>query len=114
MRSAQGAYPICPDNETTVAFVEFIHIHGTALLQAAKGAWAPRVYVSLMYGVRSHIARTGTTTRVFLPDNQSTKLQTAKHYLLGFTIKVLREHTFTDSTGGLEVLSPQVYQGHFH
>ena len=48
---------------------------------------------------------------MFLPDNQSNQLPTTKHYLTSFTIKFLREHSFTDSTGGLEALPPQDYLG---
>jgi hypothetical protein len=52
MRSTQGFYPICQDDETAVAFVEFVHLHGTKLLQVAGGPWAPHVYVSIIKGVR--------------------------------------------------------------
>jgi hypothetical protein len=56
--SAQGSYPICTDDEIVVAFVEFVHLHGTKILREANGAGAPEVYASLMNGAHFHIART--------------------------------------------------------
>ena len=58
MKSAQGLYPIISDNDTAFAFVEFLHYMGTAILQAAGGTGAPVIYVSLLEGARSHIAKT--------------------------------------------------------
>jgi hypothetical protein len=58
MKSAQGLYLIIPDNDTAFAFVELLHYRGTAILQAAGGSGAPLIYVSLMEGARSHIAKT--------------------------------------------------------
>ena len=114
MRFAQGAYSICPDDGKAVAFVEFIHLHGTRLLRAVGGSWAPRVYVSLMEAIRNHVARTGLTVGVFLPDIKSSKLHAAKHYLHGFTIKFLHKQSSTYSTGGLKVFPPRDYKGQFH
>ncbi len=81
-----------------VAFVDFVHLHGARLLLEAGGIWAPRVYVSLMEGVRNHIASICSTIGLFHPDSQSSELHKAKHYLFGFTIRFMKEHTFTDST----------------
>ena len=58
MKSAQGLYPIIPDNDTAFAFVEFLNYRGTAILQAAGGSGAPLIYVSLLEGSRTHIAKT--------------------------------------------------------
>jgi len=114
MRYAQGVYPICPDYDTTVAFVDFVHTHGSSLLRAARGTLAPRVYVPLIEGLRNHTMRIGSAAGVFRPDNQSNHLHSAKHYFPGFTIKFLVKHSFTDSTGGMEVLPSHGYQGQFH
>ena len=62
MKSAQGLYPIVPDDDTTFAFMEFLHYRGTTILQAAGGLSAPLIYVSLLEGARSHIAQTGSTS----------------------------------------------------
>ena len=61
MKSAQGLYPIIPDNDTAFAFVEFLHYRGTAILQAVGGPRAPLIYVSLLDGAPNHIAKTGST-----------------------------------------------------
>ncbi len=74
MRSAQRVYPICADEATVVAFVEFEHTHGSSLLQTARGARAPRVCVSLIEGLRCHILRTGSAIEIFRPDNQTSQL----------------------------------------
>jgi len=58
MKSAQGLYPIIPDNDTAFAFVEFLHYRRTAIMQAAGGSGAPLIYVSLLEGARNHIAKT--------------------------------------------------------
>ena len=58
MKSAQGLYPIIPDNDTAFAFVEFLYYRGTAILQTAGGSGAPPIYVSLLEGARNHIAKT--------------------------------------------------------
>jgi len=87
MKSAQGLYPIIPDNDTTFAFVEFLHCRGTAILQATGGSGAPMIYVSLLEGARSHIAKTGSTTGVFMPDALSQAPGKAKHFFPGFTIR---------------------------
>ncbi len=114
MKSAHGVYPICPNDETTVALVEFIHTHGTRILREAGGHRAPLIYASLMDGARSHVSKIGSAARVFRPDPQSSRQGTAKHYFPDFTIRFPSEHTLTDSTGNLEVLPPQDYQGQFH
>jgi len=57
MMSAQGSYPFCPDDETVVAFVDFIHLYGRRILREANGACAPQMYASLMDGDRRYIAR---------------------------------------------------------
>jgi hypothetical protein len=36
------------------------------------------------------------------------------HFFPGFTIIFLTKHTFTDSTGSMEVLHAHYYQGQFH
>ena len=51
---------LCTDDETIVAFVDFIHLHGTKIMWEAKGASVPEVYVSHMDGARRHIVRTGS------------------------------------------------------
>ena len=66
-----GAYPKCKDDETTVAFMEIVHLQGTRILQTAEGPGPPQVHVSLMEGVRSHIARTCYAVGVFRPYHQS-------------------------------------------
>jgi hypothetical protein len=58
MKSAQGLYPIIPDNDTAFAFVELLHYRVTAILQAVGGPGAPLIYVSLLEGARNHIAKT--------------------------------------------------------
>ena len=35
MKSAQGVYPIIPDDDTSFAFVEFVHNRGSVILQTA-------------------------------------------------------------------------------
>jgi len=111
MRFAQGVYPICQDDENAVAFVEFVHLHGTSLLQAASNPWVPQVYVSIMEGVRIHMLRSGSATGIFRPDNQAKQHETTKNFLHSFSIRFLIEHTSTDSTCGLEVLPTHDYQG---
>ncbi len=58
MRSAHGAYPICTDDETAVAFVEFVHVHGSKIFREASRACALEVYTSLMNDAHLHIAKT--------------------------------------------------------
>ncbi len=48
MRSAQGVYHVCSDDNTAMAFVEFVHDKSSAILQAVGGIWAPHVYVPLI------------------------------------------------------------------
>jgi len=114
MRYAQGSYPFCPDGETVVAFVDFIHLHCSMISREATGACAPQVHALLMDSARRHIARTGSAQGIFRPDPQSSCSQSAKHYFSGFTIISISEHTFTYSTDALEVLHAQDYQGHIH
>ena len=71
LRSAQGAYPICADDDAAVAFVEFIHNQGSKILHATGGPWAPQLYASLIDSVRDHISSTCTTKGVFRPYGQS-------------------------------------------
>jgi hypothetical protein len=68
MKSAQSVYPIIPDEDTTFAFVEFIHNRGSAILHATGGLGAPQVYASLMDLARNHIARAGSTSGIFKLD----------------------------------------------
>ena len=68
MKSAQGVYPVIPDDDTAFAFVEFIHSRGSAILLAKGGPGAPQVYVSLMDGAMNHIARSGSTPCIFRLD----------------------------------------------
>jgi hypothetical protein len=114
MRSTLWVYPICTDDTTVVAFVEFVQTHGSSLLQAARGPRAPRVYVSLIEGLRSPMMRTNYATWVFWLVNQINKQDNAKHYFTGFTIQFTKQHSFTDSSRGSEILPPQDYQGLFH
>jgi hypothetical protein len=114
LRSAQGIYPICQDDETAVSFMEFIHQHGTSILQATGGPWAPTIYVSLIDSARAHIASTGSAVGVFRTDPQSSQQGTAKHFFPGFSIRFLSEHSFVDSSGGSERMKPRNYQGQFH
>jgi len=71
LRSAQGVYPICPDDDAAVAFVEFVHTQGSQILRATGGPWAPFLYASLIDSAREHISSTGSPKGVFRPDNQS-------------------------------------------
>jgi len=71
MRYAQGVYPIFPYDETTVAFVEFVHTHESSLLWAAGGTLAHLVYASITYEIRNHTMRTSSAAGVFRPDKQS-------------------------------------------
>jgi len=61
MKSAQGVYPVIPDEDTAFAFVDFIHSRGSAILQTKEGPGAPQAYVSLIEGARNHIAKTCST-----------------------------------------------------
>ncbi len=87
MKSAQGLYPFIPDNDTSFAFVEFLHYKGTAILQATDGSGAPLIYVSLLEGARSHIAKTRSIAGVFMLDALSQAPGKAKHFFPGFTIR---------------------------
>ena len=111
LRSAQGIYPICADNDAAVSFVEFIHTQGTQTLHAASGPWAPELYASLIGSARDHISSTGSRKGVFRPDSQSNQYSSAKHYFPGFSIRFLSEHSFLDSTGGTQSMPPGDYQG---
>jgi len=86
MKSAQGVYPVIPDEDTSFAFVEFIHTRGTAILQAAGGPGAPQCYVFLMEGARQHIAKTCSTAGIFRPDSLSHAPGKANHFFPGFTV----------------------------
>jgi hypothetical protein len=44
MRSAQGAYPFCPDDKNLVAFINFIHLHGNKIMRETSGAGSPQIY----------------------------------------------------------------------
>ncbi len=92
MRSAQNVYPIIPDDDTTYSFVEFIHTQGSDILSATVGPGAPQVYVSLMEGARSHVAKTSSTSGIFCPDALASALGKAKHFFPGLTIRFLRDH----------------------
>jgi hypothetical protein len=80
MKSAQGVYPIILDDDTSFAFVEFVHNKGSAILQAAGGPGAPQVYVSIMEGERNHIVKTGSTAGIFRPDSLAQASGKAKHF----------------------------------
>jgi hypothetical protein len=69
MGSAQGVYPICADDNTAVAFKDFVHTMGAAIFRAAGGAWVPQVDVSLVEGARSQMAKTVSAVGVFRQDN---------------------------------------------
>jgi len=114
MKSAQGVYPVIPDEGTAFAFVDFIHTRGTTILQAAGGLNAPQCYVSLMEGARQHITRTGSTAGILRPDSLSQAPGKAKHFLPGFTIRFIRDHQFINSSSILETLTLGDYQGQFH
>jgi len=114
MKSAQNVYPVIPDDDTTYSFVEFIHTRGSDILPATAGPGAPRVYVSLMEGARSHVAKTCSTSGIFRPDALAAKPGKAKHFVPGFTIRFLRDHQFTNSAGIQETFTPGDYQGQFH
>ncbi len=115
MKSAQGVFPIIPDDDTAFAFVEFIHIRGSAILLALEGPSAPQIYVSLIEGARNHIARTCSTICIFRPNALASVPWKAKHFFLGFTIRFLKDHQLTNSARVLETLiTPGDYQGPFH
>ena len=92
MKSAQSVFPIIQDDDTTFAFVEFIHTRGSAILTTTFGPGAPQVYVPLIEGARSHIARTGSTSRIFRLDAMSASPVKAKHFFPGFTIRFMKDH----------------------
>jgi hypothetical protein len=94
--------------------VEFIHSRGSSILLDKMGPGAPQVYVSLIDGARSHIARTGSTTGIFRPDALAAVPGKAKFFFPGFTIRFTRDHQFTNSAGVLETLTVGDYQGQFH
>ena len=71
----------------------------------------PKVYVALIQGARNHILHTWLAVGVFRPDIYSNQEESAKHLFLGFTIKFMNDHLFTDPTGGLVILPPHDYQG---
>jgi hypothetical protein len=114
MKSAQGVYPIIPDDDTAFAFVEFIHSRGSAILFTKEGPSAPQVYVSLMEGASNHIARTCSTAGIFRPDALAATHGKAKHFFPGFTIRFLKYHQFSNAAGVVETLTPRDYQGQFH
>ncbi len=86
------------DDNTPVAFVDFIHERGTTIFHRVGGPRAPQVYVSLMQGARSHIKRTGSAPSVLCPDSQAMVSGRAKHFFPGFTIRFNRGHAFVNST----------------
>jgi hypothetical protein len=90
MKSAQGVYPVIPNDDTAFAFVEFIHSRGSATPIAKEGPGAPQFYVFLMEGARNHIAKTCSTVGIFRPDALTAALGKAKHFFSGFTIRFLR------------------------
>ena len=114
MKSAQGIFPIIPDDDTAFAFVEFLHSKGSAILLDRMGPGAPQIYVSLIEGARSHIVKTGSTTGIFRPDALSAAPGKAKYFFPGFTIRFIRDHQFTNSAGVVETLMIGDYQGQFH
>jgi len=114
MKSAQGVYPIIPDDDTAFAFVEFIHSRGSAILLAKEGPGAPQVYVSLMEGARNHIAKTCSTAGIFRPDALATSSRKAKHFVPRFTIRFLKDHQFFNAAGVVETLTQRDYHGQFH
>ena len=112
MRSAQGVYPICEDDDTALAFVDFIHTRDTAILWAAWGPRAPQCYISLMEGARSHMTKIGSAVGVmFIPDSHAMTPGKAKHFFPGFTIRFLEAYSFTNSAGTVEILTQRDYQG---
>jgi len=114
MKSTQGVYSIILDDDTSYAFVEFVHNKGSAILQAAGGPGAPQVYVSLMEGARNHIAKTGSTAGIFRPDSFAQGPGKAKHFFPTFTVRFLKYLQFVNSARVLETLTPGDYQGQFH
>ena len=54
MKSAQGVYPIIPDDDTAFVFMEFIHNGGTAIPYSTGKPGAPQVYGSFMERARNH------------------------------------------------------------
>jgi len=114
MISTQSIFPIISDDDTSFAFVEFIHTRSSAFLTATFGPGGPQVYVSLMEGARSHIARTGSTSGIFRPDALATTPGKAKHFFPGFTIRFMKDPQFTNVVGVLETLTHGDYQGQIH
>jgi hypothetical protein len=74
MRSAHGAYPIYVDDDTTVAFVEFVHTRGMTILRASGNTWSPQVYASLIQGARNFAARKWSDVGVSRMDSQAIAL----------------------------------------
>ena len=91
-----------------MAFVDYLHTSGTAILRAAGGPRAPQVFVSLMEGAKSHMAKTSSVARVFKPDSQAPTPRKAKHFFPGFIIRFLEEHSFTISAGTVETLAQRI------
>jgi len=114
MKSAQGVYPIIPDDDTAFTFVEFIHSRGSAILLAKDGPGTPQVYVSLMEVARNHVARTCSTACIFRPDALATVPRKAKHFFHGSTIRLLKDHQISKAAGVVETLTLGDYQGRFH
>jgi hypothetical protein len=114
MKSAQGIYPIIPDNDTAFAFVEFVHCRGTTILQSTGGSIAPPIYVSLMEGARNHVTNTGSKVGKFKPNPLSQAPEIAKHFLPKFTIRFHQVHHFVPPARSLETLEPRDYQGQLH
>jgi len=105
MRLSQVAYPICADDDAVASFLEFIHTRRTAILYTDGRSWAPQIYVFLMDGPRTHMARTSSTAGVFRPDSMAMTPRKTNHFFPVFTILFLTDHSFVNSFGTLETLT---------
>ena len=114
MRSAQGVNSIREYDNTAVAFVDFLHTRGTAMLRATREPRAPKFDVLLMEGAKSHMAKTVSAVGVFKPVSHVLTLGKAKHVFPAFTIRFLEEHFFTNLAETVETLTQRDYEGHFH
>jgi len=101
MRSAQNVYPIIPEDDTSYSFVEFIRTRGSDILSATIGQGAPQVFVSLMEGARSHVAKTGSTVGIFRPDALAAAPGKAKHFFPDFHDPLPQRPPFHQLCGSL-------------
>jgi hypothetical protein len=113
MKSAQGVYPVIPDDDTAFAFVEFIHSRDRLFCLPRRNP-GPQKSTFPSWTARETVLQRPERSGIFRPDALAAAHGKATQFFPGFTIRFLHDNQFSNAAGVKETLTPGDYNGQFH